>query len=144
MSPLKSARGPLGPEKKLRALVEAPGTLRAAPKDLPRASQRTPRPLPGPLGLPLGPPAPPQRPISTPSGPFSVPKRPFSVPEVQLSFPYFQLSVRKKEKQNDVFPSDAYLSFVPKEVGPETTIHKTGGRRSSPRGVFNTIVCYII
>ena len=32
MSPLKSARGPLGPEKKLRALVKAPGTLRAAPR----------------------------------------------------------------------------------------------------------------
>ena len=32
MSPLKSARGPLGPKKKLRALVKAPGTLRAAPR----------------------------------------------------------------------------------------------------------------
>ena len=32
MSPLKSAREPLGPEKKLRALVKAPGTLRAAPR----------------------------------------------------------------------------------------------------------------
>ncbi len=32
MSPLKSARGPLGPKKKLRTLVKAPGTLRAAPR----------------------------------------------------------------------------------------------------------------
>ena len=32
MDPLKSARGPPGPEKKLGALIEAPGTLRAAPR----------------------------------------------------------------------------------------------------------------
>ena len=32
MSPLKSARGPLGPKKKLRALVKAPGILCAAPR----------------------------------------------------------------------------------------------------------------
>ena len=32
MTPLICARGLLGPKKKLRALVKAPGTLRAAPR----------------------------------------------------------------------------------------------------------------
>ena len=32
MDPLKTARGPPGQEKNLRALVEAPGTLCAAPR----------------------------------------------------------------------------------------------------------------